>query len=63
MDNCTYVAIIPGGFLKKHYSVVVLELKNDVLRTAIFSKEGLIKQNTSQGVLDELEKRLGEYLR
>ena len=61
-ENNTYIAVIPGGFLKKNYSSVAIELSNNELVVAAFSNEGIINQHTTDGVIDEIERSISEYL-
>ncbi len=63
LEKNTYVASIPGGIAKKHYAVVALELQDHILKIGAFAEEGIINQHTSEGVLDEFEESIKEYIR
>lgn len=58
IDENTYIAKIKGGTLKKNEAIVLAVLDNLDLRIAIFAKEGIIKQKTSEGILNEIRKRI-----
>lgn len=62
LDEQIYIALIPGGIKKKNIAYVGLKLTNDVLYISAYSEEGLIKQNTSKGVIDEIANVLEEYI-
>ena len=62
-SNNIYIAIIPGGFLKMNYAIVVFNLLEDKLKIAAYAEEGLINQHTIEGVLNDFKKNIEEYLR
>jgi hypothetical protein len=61
-DNSCYVAVIPGGIAKKNYAIIVLELQKDILRIAAYADEGIIYQHTCEGIIDEIEKNIRQYI-
>ena len=63
ITNNYCVAIIPGGFAKKNYAVVMVELKDNKIKIASYADEGIINQHTSEGVLHELKKNIETYIR
>lgn len=62
-ENSIYVAIIPGGFAKRNYATVVLQLNEDNVKIAAYADEGIIKQHTSEGVINEFRKCIEQYCR
>lgn len=63
LDEKIYTAVIPGGFFHKNYAVVTLQLVEDEILLVAYADEGLIKQNTCGGVIDEIGKKLERYLK
>ena len=63
LANNTYVVTIPGGIAKKNYSVVAIELSQDVLKIAAYSNEGIINQHTSEGAINEIKRIITEYIK
>lgn len=61
-EQC-YVAIIPGGFFKKNYAVVSIELRDNILFLAAYADEGIIKQHTCEGVINELRRNIQQFIR
>ena len=57
-----YIATVNGGLAKMSKAWVVAELDIDCVKLAVYAKEGLIKQNISQGVIkllaDALQKEM-----
>lgn len=62
IDDGIYVATIPGGFGKKNYAIVAFELKNDSLKIAVSSNEGIINQHTSEGVINDIQEQIKQYI-
>lgn len=62
LENNTYIAIIGGGTFKKNKSIAIFNLTEEGLKIAIYAKEGLIKQNTAEGVINEFRKRIEKYI-
>lgn len=63
LEKNIYIALIPGGIRKKNTAYVVFRLVDDELHIAAYSDEGLIKQNTSKGVIDEIGKIFDKYIK
>lgn len=57
-----YIAVIPGGFARMNYAVVAFQLLEDELIIAAYANEGIINQHTSEGVVDEFRKYIGQYI-
>jgi hypothetical protein len=51
-DNQLYVTTVKSGFLNQNCSFVVTQLQQNIVSFAIYSKEGLIKQDASNEVLN-----------
>ncbi len=51
-----YVARANGGTLKKNSAYLALHLDNDSLLISAYAKEGIIKQHTCEGAINELKK-------
>ncbi len=58
-----YIAAVPGGIRKKNVAYVGCRLVNDELQLAVYSKEGLIKQHTNEGVIYEITEELKTFIR
>lgn len=61
LENQLYIAIIPGGILKKNSGVAVFNLNENLLKIAIYSREGIIQQNTSEDILNEIKKAIQKF--
>lgn len=62
LEEGYYIAVIPGGLLNQNSATVLLELNNDELNIAAYAKEGLINQHTVEGVINEIEDRIKQYI-
>ncbi len=62
LDQNMYLAIIYGGTKHRNKANIALKLLDGELFISIFAKEGLIKQNTCEGVINELRKRIEKYI-
>lgn len=62
IDNKIYIASLKGGFLNKNTAVVAFCLDGDYLQTAIYAKEGLIKQHTYEDIVNEINRLFKEYI-
>ena len=62
LEKNLYIATVNGGLAKMSKAWVVAELDKDCVKLAVYAKEGLIKQNISQGVIkllaDALQKEM-----
>lgn len=63
LDQQVYVAAIRGGWLRFNTSFAAFHLCNEKLQIAVISDEGVFKQHTSEGVLNELKESLGKYIK
>lgn len=63
LEDKIYVGIIPGGFLKKNYAVVALQLYEDEIIIAAYAEEGFIEQHTCEGALNELRRNIQKFIR
>lgn len=62
LDDGVYVAVIPSGFLKKNYAVIALRFVNDEVFISAYADEGIIKQHTSEGAINEFKKNIKEFI-
>ena len=62
LDNNIYIATIPSGIAKKNNAVFAIELSDNILKVAASAAEGLIKQHTREGAVDEFERHLSQYI-
>lgn len=62
LEKQIYGACINGGLGKRNPALLMVQLKNNFLYISIYAKEGLIKQHTSEGVLDEIKESLRNYI-
>lgn len=58
VDNQIYIAAIRGGFLKKNTATVAFHLFENQLLLAVYAREGIINQHTSEDVFNEIQKVL-----
>ena len=63
LDQQVYVAAIRGGWLKLNTSYLAFHLCNEKLQIAAIADEGVFKQHTSEGALNELRKSLDKYIK
>ena len=63
LGDRVYVAVIPGGFFKKNYAVVALQLFDKEMIIAAYADEGIIKQHTCEGAINELRKNIQQFIR
>ena len=62
LEHKEYVATIGAGFLKSNIAYLALRLENNKLYISINAKEGLINQHTCKGAINELKRKLGEFI-
>ena len=62
LENHTYVAVLPGGIRKRNRAVVAFELSEKKLLIAAYAEEGLIKQHTVEGVINEFEDSIKRFI-
>lgn len=62
LEKQIYCACINGGFGRLNPVLLVVQLKEDYMYISIYAREGLIKQHTSEGVLDEIRESLKNYI-
>ena len=63
LEKQVYVANIGGGISKKNPALMAFCLEDEQLQISMYAKEGLIKQHTCEGVINELKGLLQEYIR
>lgn len=63
LEDRVYVAVIPGGFFKKNYAVVALQLFDKEMFVAAYADEGIIKQRTCEGAINELKRNIQQFIR
>lgn len=62
-EKQVYVASIKGGVSKRNTAVLAVSLTKYSLLVSIYSKEGLINQHTSEGVVNGLKRALKAYIK
>jgi hypothetical protein len=60
--NKMYLGFIYGGFANKNKAFVCMRLSSNLLEIAIHAKEGIIKQKTIEGVINEFKDYFKEYM-
>ena len=63
LEDRVYVVVIPGGFFKKNYAVVALQLFDKEMIVAAYADEGIIKQHTCEGAINELRRNIKQFIR
>lgn len=62
LDRSLYIASVRSGFLKMNTAIVGFNLSKNNLNIAVFVKEGLLKQNTCEGIVNEIKNELKAYI-
>lgn len=62
LEKQEYVATMGAGFLKSNIAYLAMRLEEDRLFISINAKEGFINQHTCKGAINELKRKLGDYV-
>ena len=62
LEKQEYVATMGAGFRKANTAYLAMRLEEDRLYISINAKEGFINQHTCKGAINELKKKLGEFV-
>ncbi len=63
LESQIYIASINAGIKKKNKACMVLEMVENVIYIAVYAKEGLIDQHTSEGAINEFSGKIKEYIK
>ena len=56
LERQVYITSIKGGFLRMNKADVALHLCDKQLRIALYAREGILNQHTSEDVLNEIQR-------
>ena len=62
IERNIYIAEIKSGFFKKNAAITAFQLDHNKLKVLIYSKEGLVNQKTTEGVINEIKSQLINYI-
>ena len=62
LEEKIYVAGVSSGFLKCNTAYVAMQICGDELLLAVYAREGIIKQHTTEKAVQKIEESLQKYI-